>query len=30
MTFWHGDVRVRLKCAKDGTVLSHVRNGTRR
>jgi hypothetical protein len=30
MTFWHGDVRVRPTCANDGTLLSHVRNGTRR
>jgi hypothetical protein len=26
MTFWHGQVRVRLTYAEDGTVLSHSRN----
>lgn len=30
MTFWHGDRRVRLTCADDGTVLKTLRNTTRR
>ncbi len=30
LTFWHGQVRVRLTCDADGTVLSHVRTDTRR
>ncbi len=30
MTFWHGDRRVRLTCAEDGTVLKTLRNSTRR
>lgn len=30
MTFWYGARRVRLTCAKDGTVLKTSRNSTKR